>query len=215
MLAMAKKPRSTEIAIPARESLKDRSKSHEILNYAGVAQTSRNDVDRRKMQEIIELLWLPGTLPREDGDARIVRAMDLFESINPTEGIEAMLALQMVGAHHAAMECLRRAMIEKQSVEARNQNLGHAQKLMTLYANQLAALDKHRGKGQQQVTVRHVNVEAGGQAILGNVNAAASAIDDAATRSQPIAAQAALPAPVEAILPPAISVVQRVRVPRS
>jgi hypothetical protein len=141
--------------------------------------------------------------------------MDLFESINPTEGIEAMLALQMVGAHHAAMECLRRAMIEKQSVEARNQNLGHAQKLMTLYANQLAALDKHRGKGQQQVTVRHVNVEAGGQAILGNVNAAASAIDDAATRSQPIAAQAALPAPVEAILPPAISVVQRVRVPRS
>ena len=48
--------------------------------------------------------------------------------------------------------------------------LNHAQKLMALHTKQLAALDKHRGKGQQKVTVEHVNVAAGGQAIVGNVD---------------------------------------------
>jgi len=31
------------------------------------------------------------------------------------------------------------------------------------------ALNRHRGKGQQKVTVEHVHVHAGGQAIVGNV----------------------------------------------
>ena len=33
----------------------------------------------------------------------------------------------------------------------------------------IEALDKHRGKGKQKITVEYVNVEAGGQAIVGNV----------------------------------------------
>jgi len=37
------------------------------------------------------------------------------------------------------------------------------------YALHLEALDKHRGKGQQKVTVEHVHVYRGGQAIVGNV----------------------------------------------
>ncbi len=41
---------------------------------------------------------------------------------------------------------------------------------MTLYERQLAALDKHRGKGRQKITVEHVTVEAGGQAIVGEVH---------------------------------------------
>ena len=41
---------------------------------------------------------------------------------------------------------------------------------MTLYAKQLETLNKHRGNCQQKVTVAHVNVAAGGQAIVGNVD---------------------------------------------
>ena len=51
--------------------------------------------------------------------------------------------------------------------------LNHAQKLMATYAKHLDTLNKHRGKGQQKVTVEHVNVAAGGQAIVGNVDAGA------------------------------------------
>jgi len=30
-------------------------------------------------------------------------------------------------------------------------------------------LNKHRGKGQQKMIVEHVNIRAGGQAVVGNV----------------------------------------------
>jgi hypothetical protein len=53
---------------------------------------------------------------------------------------------------------------------------------MTLYAKQLEALNKHRGKGQQKVTVEHVHVAPGGQAIVGNVETGrASSVKPVAT----------------------------------
>ncbi len=51
--------------------------------------------------------------------------------------------------------------------------LKHAQKLIATYARHLEALKKHCGKGQQRVTAEHVNVAAGGQAIVGSVESEA------------------------------------------
>lgn len=42
-------------------------------------------------------------------------------------------------------------------------------KLARTFATQMEALRKHRNGGKQTVTVQHVNVEDGGQAIVGNV----------------------------------------------
>jgi hypothetical protein len=47
--------------------------------------------------------------------------------------------------------------------------LRHAEKLLATYPRQLEALDKHRGKGQQNVTVGHLHVQQGGQSLVGNV----------------------------------------------
>ena len=48
-------------------------------------------------------------------------------------------------------------------------NLNQAIKLSRTHAALLDTLNKHRGKGQQRVTVEHVHVEKGGQAIVGSV----------------------------------------------
>ena len=53
--------------------------------------------------------------------------------------------------------------------EVRDNNLKHAAKLLGIYTRQWEALNKHRGKGQQKITVEHVHVHAGGQAIVGTV----------------------------------------------
>jgi len=47
----------------------------------------------------------------------------------------------------------------------------HAARLMNAFTNAVSALDKHRGKGQT-ITVKHqqVNVEAGAQAVIGDVH---------------------------------------------
>jgi hypothetical protein len=89
--------------------------------------------------------------------------------IAPRDELEGMLAAQLVACHNASMECFRRAMIGEQTFEGRRENLSQANKLSRTYATLLEALNRHRGKGQQKVTVEHVHVHEGGQAIVGNV----------------------------------------------
>jgi hypothetical protein len=80
-----------------------------------------------------------------------------------------MLASQLVACHNTAMECYRRAMIGEQTFEGRRENLNQANKLFRTYATLLESLNRHRGKGQQKVTVEHVHVHEGSHAIVGNV----------------------------------------------
>lgn len=129
-----------------------------------------------KLLEISQLLWLPESKSEEEKLRAVVRAVELFESLAPRDGAEGMLALQMVGTHHAALECLRRAMIPGQLLPASEHNLRMAEKMMSLYAKQLETLNRHRGKGQQKMTVEYVNVEAGGQAIVGSVETGREAV---------------------------------------
>jgi hypothetical protein len=102
---------------------------------------------------------------------RVVKsALEAMAGIAPRDEVEGMLAAQMVACHSAAMDCYRRAMIPEQTIEGRKMNLSFATKLTRTYALHMEALDKHRDKGQQKVTVEHVHVHQGGQAIVGTVN---------------------------------------------
>jgi hypothetical protein len=72
-----------------------------------------------------------------------------------------MMAAQLIAAHNAAMECYRRAMLGEQTFEGRRENLSQANKLSRTYAALIEVLNRHRGKGQQKVTVEHPLSEAG------------------------------------------------------
>lgn len=105
---------------------------------------------------------------------RTNNAIALLDELEPSDGLEAMLTAQMVAVHMAAMDCIARALNPSQSFAGRELNLKHGAKLSRIYAEQVAALDKHRRKGQQTVTVEHVHVHDGGQAVVGVVAAQAS-----------------------------------------
>ena len=81
-----------------------------------------------------------------------------------------MLALQMASTHHVAMECLARTSRAANFLEL-EANGALATKLLRTYALQLEMLTKLRRGGSQKVTVEHVHVYPGGQAIVGNANA--------------------------------------------
>jgi hypothetical protein len=95
--------------------------------------------------------------------------LGFLSGVEPKDELEGMLAAQLLASHNAAMECYRRAMISEQTFEGRKENLNQANKLSRTHATLLEALNRHRGKGQQKVTVEHVHVHEGGQAIVGNV----------------------------------------------
>lgn len=91
-----------------------------------------------------------------------------LQDIAPQDGLEGILAAQLIAAHNAAMDCYRIAAQYGQRPQDRAANLQMAAKLSQTSAKLLESLNKHRGKGQQTVTVKHVHVHAGGQAVVGN-----------------------------------------------
>ena len=97
-------------------------------------------------------------------------AQDTFK-VGNLKGVEGMLAAQLIACHHASMDCYRLAMHREQTFEGTREYLTQANKLSRTYATLLESLNRHRGKGQQKVTVEHVHVHEGGQAIVGNVEA--------------------------------------------
>ena len=93
-----------------------------------------------------------------------------MHGIGPQDTLEGMLVAQMVGAHNLGMTCMKRAMIKDQYPDAIYRYAKLAYQFCRIFTKQLNTLNKHRGKGQQKVTVEHVHVNEGGQAIVGNIN---------------------------------------------
>jgi hypothetical protein len=113
-------------------------------------------------------LWLRN-LDEQERDRRLSATVAALIGIGPKDELEGMLAAQLVSCHNATMECYRRSMLSEQTFEGRQENLNQANKLSRTYATLLEALNRHRGKCQQKVTVEHVHVHSGGQAIVGTV----------------------------------------------
>jgi hypothetical protein len=90
------------------------------------------------------------------------------KEIAPRDAVERMLAVQ-IAATHVALIRAGRWLATTDTVEQVKVHYSGYALLTRTYAAQMAALGKHRNRGNQTVTVQHVNVEGGGQAIVGNV----------------------------------------------
>ena len=95
--------------------------------------------------------------------------MATMKAINPQDELEAMLAIQMVGTHHLSTLFMQKATTQNDPNLVQLQ-INRVTKLSRTFLSQLEALNKHRGKGQQKMTIEHVTVNKGGQAIVGNLN---------------------------------------------
>jgi hypothetical protein len=94
--------------------------------------------------------------------------VNAISDIAPRDGPERLLAVQMVATHTALVRSagfLARA----GTVDQVKAHYSGFNKLARTYTAQMEALRKHRNGGKQTVTVQHVNVENGGQAVVGNV----------------------------------------------
>jgi hypothetical protein len=121
----------------------------------------------RQMQ--LMLSALPGASARdkktagEVGSAVVSGLMD----VKPTDPIEGMLTSQIVVAHEAALAMYRRAWSQPpEYFDAQCRYLQMADKAQRTVAILTERLDRHRGAGQQSITVKHVTVNA----IVGDVN---------------------------------------------
>lgn len=88
--------------------------------------------------------------------------------IAPRDAVERMLAVQMATTHVAFVRASRHLGAAETIPQVQAHYTG-VNKLARTFAAQVEALRKYRNGGSQTVRVEHVTVEAGGQAIVGNV----------------------------------------------
>lgn len=92
-------------------------------------------------------------------------AFDAAETIGAQDATEQMLAHQMAAAHKFALELLSKSARQKEPVEeARLVNA--SARLMDIYQKGMLTLNRIRTGGKQLVTVQHVQVADGAQAVI-------------------------------------------------
>jgi hypothetical protein len=113
------------------------------------------------------------TIPRSPGASRRDRQDTIVVSGRTVDQLEVALAMgSSISASSRPDLSRRRPCPHPVERLGHGPHLNQANKLSRTWATLLEALNRHRGKGQQKVTVEHVHVHAGGQAVVGTVEAA-------------------------------------------
>jgi hypothetical protein len=93
----------------------------------------------------------------------------VVKGIDPKDQVEAMLGAQMAAVHMATMKFACR-LTHVDNIQQQDSAERVFNKLARTFAAQVEALKRCRTGGEQKVTVKHVTVNEGGQAIVGNVS---------------------------------------------
>ena len=108
--------------------------------------------------------------PGKDADGAAINfALAVISGVEPKDELETMLGMQMAAIHMATMTFTRR-LARVETIAQQDSAERALNRLMRTYVAQMEALKRYRTGGEQKVLVQHVNVNDGGQAIVGTVD---------------------------------------------
>ncbi len=105
----------------------------------------------------------------EQGADVAAMALDVANTIQAGNSSEKMLAHQLAAMHKVAMEMIGSVVPHSRDAAIQNRRLNAAVRCMTAYQQGLLTLRKLRLGGHQRISVQHIQVSEGGQAIVGDV----------------------------------------------
>lgn len=128
--------------------------------------TQDDELQNRFLMQVANIV--PDFMVREDKTCEHVAAA--LRGVGPRDSLEGMLGVQMVAVHTLALELMRRAAFSGQTDLGVEVHVNRATKLLRMFTTLTEALSRYRGKVEQKMTVEHVHVYQGGQAIVGQVS---------------------------------------------
>jgi hypothetical protein len=125
--------------------------------------------------EALVSLFLASAMPVPANSSNELRqafadaTVSLLKSTRPKDAIDHMGSSLLIALNFAGLNCLARAANCGDSSAARDLNLRSGIKIGSVVSDLMKALDARHGRGRYGVNVGTVNVESGGQAIVGTV----------------------------------------------
>jgi hypothetical protein len=97
-------------------------------------------------------------------------SLELYSSLHPENALQSVLASLIISVSNATNDCLSlAARVPAQELQHRDVNLRHGLKGAAVVTQLIDAFERVRGNRPGNVSVGKVNVESGGQAIVGTV----------------------------------------------
>jgi hypothetical protein len=133
--------------------------------------TTDNDFLNGRLTELVNVCACGG---KEIDERQLNAMLATVAGVRPQDEVEALLATQMAAVHAATMS-FAKSLAKADNLTLRDSAERTFNKLARTFAAQMETLKRYRTGGEQKIVVKHVNVNAGGQAIVGNVSHGASA----------------------------------------
>ncbi len=99
---------------------------------------------RRAERRLCGSLWSPDDLSPEELTDQVNAVLALLTEFAPRNQLEAMLGIQAIAIHNAAMECMRRAMVPDENHQLCDLYFKHAAKLCRIFVTQTEALTRNK-----------------------------------------------------------------------
>jgi hypothetical protein len=125
-------------------------------------------LDREFMSGLLDQLAGATSRGSDVSETDLNFMVSVIKGIEPRDQLESMLAAQMA-ATHMAMLWFVRGLQRVENLPQQDAAERAINKFARTYVAQMEALKRYRSGGEQKVTVQHVSVSEGGQAIVGNV----------------------------------------------
>lgn len=169
--ARSKKPAPSLKIVKTRQGINEISVDHKDQSVGWMLfMESLNGTDQSFIAGFTNQLVNAASAGKEPNEGELNYMLAMVRAIEPRDPLETMLALQMAAIHNATMTFSRRLAtvgnIPQQDSAERALN-----KLARTFTTQIEALKRYRSTGEQKMTVQHVTVNDGGQAVIGQVTA--------------------------------------------
>jgi len=128
--------------------------------------TASNPFVYASLMQLIASAKLPGGRTSE---MAVNASLAFIENAKPKDEVESALLIQMACTHTAAMTALATFAGTPDYDRSATQKASAASRLLRAYTAQVETLHRLRHGGSQFVRVEHVQVNEGGQALIGNV----------------------------------------------
>lgn len=131
-------------------------------DFEAISGGTDRKFSRRLTEQVVESVVLPMTRDQADCNRRTAGALGAMREIGARDGLEGMLAAQMVAAQSAGLEFLGRALSA-----GRPRRTGcygrQSVQLMALFVRQAELLQRLRGWERRRVRVEHERVDENGR----------------------------------------------------
>ena len=164
------KPPAPRMKVSKKAGVAQILPDHEDLALAiGLLMQALGTTDKAFLVGLLEQLVNAGSQSPEVDERDLNFMLSVVKGVEPKDQVEAMLAAQMAAVHMATMTFARR-LSHVETLPQQDSAERAFNKLARTFTAQVEALKRYRTGGEQRMTVEHVHVHQGGQAIVGTVN---------------------------------------------